>query len=413
MILMAKKSSTNAVKKLDEQIKSVDYVTIKNTETLNNAKRVRKNDSSTKNAVKSETKPVSYSSKSVSDAKSVKKTDREKVVVAPKKTTTKKSSTVKSTTPAKREKVKVVKEKGSTTQKKSTSKKTTKIVDNTKAKEKELKRVVENEKKKEQQVEDENLEIFEFVGSNNETISLEAKDEERVKNVSEVIKDKEKQEDSKTLFELKEEILYPKKDNNDEDFEIFDFVGSNNKTISLEKTKDERVNNVKSVIEDKEKQENRKTIFEINKNEKLKRKDNDDLRLDKPIDLDHIEKYEEYKILDEFKNDIDNGKKSKIVQTQKNGKHFIHVKPKKTYTTLEKDLRSLYEKANDVIDEPSDNLEVEIFDDVEVEKEGRKRFSILDHISQKVLNFFMIFLFIIFLLMLIGFIAFVIYVSTF
>ncbi len=85
---------------------------------------------------------------------------------------------------------------------------------------------------------------------------------------------------------------------------------------------------------------------------------------------------------------------------------------------LEKDLRSLYDKVNDVVKDFSeykkpyksknakDNLEVE-------EDPFDNSPSVLDFVNQKVLNVFLILLSIIFIVMCIAFVWFIIFVSTF
>ena len=116
---------------------------------------------------------------------------------------------------------------------------------------------------------------------------------------------------------------------------------------------------------------------------------------------------------------------SKKVKRKRKGKnkYVIDIKSSNEYDSLEKDLRSLYEKTNDIIDD-IDNKKVEdklpeksiklidegVVADSSINKEKK---SLLDLISQKFLNITILVLLIIFTIMLIGVIAFIIFVSTF
>lgn len=116
---------------------------------------------------------------------------------------------------------------------------------------------------------------------------------------------------------------------------------------------------------------------------------------------------------------------SKKVKRKRKGKnkYVIDIKSSKEYDSLEKDLRSLYEKTNDIIDD-IDNKKVEdklpeksikLIDEVVVADSiiNKEKKSLLDLISQKFLNITILVLLIIFTIMLIGVIAFIIFVSTF
>lgn len=116
---------------------------------------------------------------------------------------------------------------------------------------------------------------------------------------------------------------------------------------------------------------------------------------------------------------------SKKVKRKRKGKnkYVIDIKSSKEYDSLEKDLRSLYEKTNDIIDD-IDNKKVEdklpeksikLIDEVVVADSSinKEKKSLLDLISQKFLNITILVLLIIFTIMLIGVIAFIIFVSTF
>ena len=75
----------------------------------------------------------------------------------------------------------------------------------------------------------------------------------------------------------------------------------------------------------------------------------------------------------------------------------------------------MYEKEKDAIIDLDTKKKEKVLKDetiLEIQEETEKK-TLLDHISQKVLNVLLILLFIIFFIMCICFIAFVIYVSTF
>lgn len=173
--------------------------------------------------------------------------------------------------------------------------------------------------------------------------------------------------------------------------------------------------------------------------------------------LDQIDKLDEYKIVKDFEKDIPakkktEAKKQDFSRKRKGKGYVVHIRKKPTYQELESDLRQLYDKVNDVVGDIDENVDREEFPvskkptkkksgfslfkkKEKTEKKEKpvvktkkikvtkkpvveevipgERPSILDHISQKVLNFFLIVLFTIFFLMVIAFIVFVIYVSTF
>lgn len=179
---------------------------------------------------------------------------------------------------------------------------------------------------------------------------------------------------------------------------------------------------------------------EVKKEEKkLTEKEYEELKLDKPIDLDNFDLLDDYKIIDEFEEDIYKDKKkedsSKSIFS-KNKKRIINSSKKSSYRELESDLRSLYDKVNDVVSDIDHNDRKKIIkDNIDLNDRNKNKLkenykdkieeyeidydikpekpSLLDHISQKVLNFFLIFLLIIFTGMTIAFIWFLIYVSTF
>lgn len=176
----------------------------------------------------------------------------------------------------------------------------------------------------------------------------------------------------------------------------------------------------------KSEEENKKEISSSDsKKKELSEKEYDELKLDKPINLDDIDKLEDYKIVSEFEKDI--AKKKSIDNNKKSKKNLINIPKRSSYKELEADLRSLYEKVNDVvkdIDTPSEKKKNEVVDNkktkytpkyipVEEEDSRPEKKSILDYISQKFLNVVLALLFIIFFIMVIAFIWFIIYVSTF
>ena len=89
--------------------------------------------------------------------------------------------------------------------------------------------------------------------------------------------------------------------------------------------------------------------------------------------------------------------------------------PSKSFSELENDLRTLYGvPSND--DEFQNKKKVKVVKDVVVadsDKDLKEKKILLDYISQKVLNVFLILLSFIFIVMVICFIVFVVYVSTF
>ena len=374
---MAKKSGTNAVKKIDEQIKKlesnskdldVDTITVKKT-------------SSTKKTTTSSTRKKSN-------------TTRDKVVVTPvkkKKTTT----TKKKTTASKNVRGGVV------TPKKDSRSNTTKTIENekiknnlrTKTKKEKVEVVASRERRKKELVEEVNkiLEIDDNITPTEVELPKFIQDDKPVES---------KKEEFKDFFE--NDIEPPK---------VF---GDTLDDVDVIKFK---------------KKEPKKT--------KLKEKTNkeyEDLKLDKPIDLEQIDKIEEYDIVEDFKKDVSKKADKKQDFTRKRkGKGYVVTTKKKQYKELENDLRSLYDKTNSIVGDFDETTlpEKEV---VYKEKTKKKSFfarfkkkknervvhsergekpSFLDKISQKVLNFFLTVLFIIFFIMVICFIAFVIYVSTF
>lgn len=221
---------------------------------------------------------------------------------------------------------------------------------------------------------------------------------------------------------------------------------------------DKDANGTKPLTVVAKKKGNLKKKTPIRKREDFRKKQNE---------LDNLDKIEEYNIVEDFKKEIPLKKeplrpaqKPNDFKRKRKGRGYIVNIPKKPYKELESDIRSLYDRVNDVTDDfettkvPQPKKKVlfgkkekteetkkpflfgkkkkveqtpeaprkvkvvkkkvkPVYVEPEEEPGKKKRFSILDHISQKVLNFFLIVLSIIFFLMVIAFIAFVVYVSTF
>lgn len=400
---MAKKTSTNAVKKIDEQIKNLES----NTKT-----------SSTKK---------SGTTKTTTSRKTSSKTSREKIVVAPAK---KKTTTTKKKTSSKNVRDKVV-----VTPKKNTKKSTTKTI---------------NQEEIKNQLKD--------VSTKKEDVKAVSTREDKKKELaSEVNKILEIQDS----YELNEPVELPKFIQEEkpkevqEEKKIKDFFPEE-KTPST-KTYDSLSLDDVDVIKFEKKEEPKKKKSNLKK--RISDKEYENLKLDKPIDLDQIDKIEEFKIVEDFEKDIpvkkkvEKGFKQQDFTRKRKGKGYVvNIKKKPTYQELEHDLRGLYDKVNDVVEDFDGTSSGEDYvpvpkkvakkkfqlpvlfkkknkpvkeeskvvkktrvvkETVIADNEPKERPSILDRISQKVLNFFLIVLFIIFFLMVIAFIAFVIYVSTF
>ncbi len=418
---MAKKTSGNAVKKIEDQIKKLESNSTNN-QPVKKTSSTRKSSSST--AKKTTTK---------------KSGTRDKVVVAPAKKTT--TTTKKTTTTSKNVRGGVVApaKKKKTTTKTITNEKIKNELQGLKTKKEKVEVVASREKKK--QLESEVNKILEIEDSYN------VKDIELPKFI---------QEDKPEVEELKEDLQTRVK----EFLETEDEKEKQNasEVVPVEPSDLDKVD----VIKFSDKKPTKKG------NLKKKPKNDEDIKLEKPIDLDQIDQIEEFKIVEEFEKDIPKTtpvekakpvpKKQEFTRKRK-GKGYVVTK-KPTYHELESDLRSLYDKVGDVVGDFDETGKVPATTPVEkktpkkftlfpkkkiepkkvepkkivpkktvpvtpipkkkkvvveepVELEYGERPSLLDHISQKVLNFFLIILFIIFGLMSIAFIGFVIYVSTF
>mgnify|MGYP002869115515 CR=1 FL=1 len=400
---MAKKTSTNAVKKIDEQIKSLES----NTKSTSKATSTKKSSTSKTNTTK---KPSN-------------KTSREKIVVAPAKkktTTTKKKTTTKN-----------VRDKVIVTPKKTTKKSTTKTITQEKIK----------DNLKDVPVKKEPLEVVS---------SREAKKKELASEVNKILEINDTYELTETVtpkFIQEEKPVVEKR----EEKKIKDFF-ADEEPVSKKPFEEMSLDDVDVIKFEKKETPKKKG----NLKKKISEKEYDELKLDKPIDLDQIDKIEEFKIVEDFEKDVSKkDKKSKqqdFTRKRKGKGYVVDIKKKPTYRDLEHDLRDLYGKVNDVVDDFDGTSSVD--DSESIKKPTKKKFhfpifkkkekkkvvpeekkvvkktkvvkdtviadtepkdkpSILDHISQRVLNFFLAVLFTIFFLMVIAFIAFVIYVSTF
>ena len=113
---------------------------------------------------------------------------------------------------------------------------------------------------------------------------------------------------------------------------------------------------------------------------------------------------------------IAEGNTNKVKRKRKGkNKYIIDLESTREYKDLERDLRSLYDKTNDIIDDIDKTSKDEVVDIDKLDihdKEIEEKKGILDHISQKVLNVFIAVLSVIFIILLIIVIGFIIYVST-
>lgn len=135
----------------------------------------------------------------------------------------------------------------------------------------------------------------------------------------------------------------------------------------------------------------------------------------KKEDLDNIDKESSDDVVSSFEEDL--GVKNNLIDDK--------------YDNLEGDLRSLYDVGDDVVENIHKNkkdykqkfsrekkVKIKKRKDIKVKDLDREDYSsikpsLLDYISQRVLNFLLAFFFIVFLLMCIAFLIFVIFVSTF
>lgn len=329
---MAKKSSTNAVKKIEKQINEI-----------------KKNSDS-----KDEKTPVATKKELKEGIEKAKKTS------STKKSTSKKSST-KKTASSKTTKSKT------TTKKKSTTKK---------------------------------------AGVKKTTAKSKKEDIIVVPNKPVKIKEKSKKEDKPVRDEV---VVTPSK-----------------KKKTIPKKKIDPVKDEVIVAPEKNNLDEKKEISEVEKTKRILSKEK---KFDFTQNLDND--IEDYKFADDIENDINNGKyidKAKILIDKSNkdnskvkrkrkgkNKYIIDIESTREYKDLERDLRSLYDKTNDIIDDIDKPVRDEVIDIDKLnihEKDNEENNGFLDRLSQKVLNTFVIILSIIFIILLIVVIGFVIYVST-
>lgn len=410
---MAKKTANNAVKKIDEQIKDLESKTKKSTDNTVKTSSVKKSTTKKTTATKSTTK---------------KSTAREKVVVTPAKKTT--TTTKKKTTTTKQVRDKVVTPKKRSTTKTIESEKIKNDLKSTKTKKDEVKVVAPRYRKK-----DLVAEVNKILGIDEEPEKVETPkfiEEEKPVEEVEVSVPKFIEEEKTAEINTKEVVK--------------EFLEKEDKK-ELENTSNISLDDVDVIKFDKPSK---------SKKSSLKKKTRDeDLKLDKPINLDEIDKVEEYKIVEDISKDVSK-KKQEFTRKRKGKGYVVEIKKKPTYTELESDLRSLYDEVEDVVDDFDKTASIPVqpvpkkkkFSLFGPKKEKKKvvkptikpipkavepvkktrvvkdtvviadtvpgeKPSILDRISQKVLNFFLTVLFIIFFIMVIAFIGFVIYVSTF
>ena len=520
---MARKTSNQTIEKIEKQIdhlKDETYVVDDITPILDSEVLKKNRETTSSPKKKTTTKKVSSSSSTKKSSSTTKKstttkkttstttrkkttTPRDEIVVAPTKKTTKKTTTTKNV----RDKV-VVADKPTRTRK--TKKTTTKeIEDSIKTKNETLQENVEKivdaikEDNLDQEIANISLEEFEEVGTE---VPLEVDNLE--KEIEAIVQgDKE---------EKKEEIL---KDSTfiDEDKKIvlddeIDFPFEIKKEKKEEETlPEEKLEDTVEILHTGETTELDQTVEKIQEEEIEVLHNGETEDLDSVVkvthyddyDLEHLDQLDEYDIVGEFEKDILDETPSKKEEKSVSKKPiFPRIKKKKSisepstdsYQDLENDLRSLYDRVNDVVEDFDPNAreddfidltklksqtevktspkkkfsfqtlkknlllkkdafvqkikslkkkkkpvrEIEILDEEYKAKKVRKdfeklskprlekrkkvrayeteeydNFSILDFISQKVLNIIMIILSIIFILMCIAFVLFVIYVSTF
>lgn len=344
---MAKKSSTNAVKKLDKQIDELK-------------KNSNSKDDKTPVVSKKELKEgIEKAKKTVSSKKT---TNSKKDSTTKKKSSTKKASTTKKTTAKKTTGSKITKKRKTTTK----AKKEAVIVVPTK----------------------------------------DVKPEEPVKKVDKPVRD-----DVVVTPSKKKKKKTPEKKND-----------SVKDDVLVTPDKSEKKEAAKTEVESKK---------EISESEKAKRILSKEKKFQFVQDTKE-EDIEEYKFAEDIENDINNGKyidKAKILIDKSNegktnkvkrkrkgkNKYIIDLESTREYKDLERDLRSLYDKTNDIIDDIDKPSKDEIIDinklDIH-EKDEEEKKGFLDHISQKVLNVFIAVLSVIFIILLIIVIGFIIYVST-
>lgn len=348
---MAKKSSTNAVKKLDKQINDLK----KNSSSI---------EEKTPAISKKELKEGIEKAKVASTTKKTKKSSGAKKSTT-KKTANSKTTSRKKTTAKKKTATKNATAKKSTTKKTPSSKVTSKI-------------------KKDA-----------VVIAPDKPVKLEEKKEKIDKPIRDEIVVTPSEKDDSTVFKdeaVKDEVL----------------VAPDKK----EKTKDSDSKNDISVGEKSKRILRKEKKFEFVQEKKE-------------------EKIDSHTIADDIENDINNGKyidKAKIlidksssgnkkVKRKRKGKnkYIIDLESTREYKDLERDLRSLYDKTNDIIDDIDRPVRDEIVDINKLDihnKDIEEKKGILDRISQKVLNIFIAILSVIFIILLIVVIGFIIYVST-
>ncbi|MBR3210857.1 MAG: hypothetical protein IKF71_02845 [Bacilli bacterium] len=398
---MAKKTSSNAIKKVNDQIKDLE----------SKSKKVDTRSVKTSPVKKSTTKSSTVSRKTT-------KTKRETVIVAP----TKKSrtTTAKKTTTSKNVRGGVVVPKKTVT--KTIEKENIKNEINSLNTKKEKIEIVAPRTKKKKDLAKEVNKILDVDAS---------KEEKSTVRTPKFIQDEKPKEDE--ALKKKEQQL--------KDF----FVVEEKETPKSDITLDE----VDVIKFDSKKKDTSSKKGSLKKRDNLS--DTKILKIDKSAQLDQIDKIDEFNIVEDFKQDIPKRKKTESKKQdysrKRKGKGFIVKLPKKpTFKELENDLRNLYDKVNDVVGDIDENV---VKDETLIpKKKSRKKLdlsslfkkkpkeksvvktkkvkvkpteellpgeksSLLDYISQKVLNVFLAILFVIFIIMTIVFICFVIYVTTF
>ena len=417
---MARKTSNQTIEKIEEQIDhlkdetySIDDITPildsevikKNQEATSSPKK--KTSTKRSSSTSSSTRKTSTTKKSTSTTKRTTSTTRKKtttrddIVVAPEKKTTKKTTTTKNV----RDKV-VVSDKPTRTRK--TKKTTTKDVeDSIKKKNESLQENVEKivdaikEDNLDQEIADISLEEFVVDEKNTpvEDDNLEKEIEAIVQGETEenhieeevqqeILEDSTFIDDSKKIM-LDDELDFP-----------FDYK-KEEETSPIEKELEETLDDTVEILHSGETSKLDKTIkkaqeiedtedIEILHSGETKELDNvvKVTRYD-DYDLDHIDQLDEYDVVSEFEKDIleDVPKKEEEKPASKKPL-FPRIKKKSTpedkdsYQDLEDDLRSLYDRVNDVVDDFDPNAKeddyidfIQLKNKAEVKAPPKKKFS--------------------------------------
>lgn len=346
---MAKKSSTNAVKKLDKQISELKK------------KSTKKDDEKTPIISKTELKEGIAKAQKSSTSKG-KKTSTKKKSTAKKTNNTKRTTSTNKTSTRKNSSKKKTNTKTSNNRKKTTPKKSTtpkkKIKDD----------IVVTPVKKDIKVDDD----------------TSVRDDIVVSPVKSSDKKKEKKKEDKPL---KEDVIV---------------------TPDSKRVKESKSRKIKDILTKKKESDDKESVEEkeVIGREELANEIEEDISNGKYIDKAKILLSKAFS-------------KKKGIKRKKKGKnkYVIDLDATREYKNLERDLRSLYDKTNDIVDdiEKTQDLEktvktiegLSVYDNNKTEKK-----YFLDYLNQRILNVFIVVLLGVFIIMTIVVIGFIIYVST-